>query len=539
MTPNRADVLTERQAPALADARWFAPAVLTLAAIAAAIPILIAAVPPVMDFPNHLARIWLIAGGIHEKPLSSFYEVRWSQAFTNVAVDFLGVALVRACGLAAAAKVLLAAMLLGPPLAAAVLNRSLFGRASLWQLAGITLVWCTTAVEGFLSFQIGIAAGLFCAVALRRTIARPSPRSLGLAALCAAALLSVHPFAVAMLLATLAGLALGERMTWTWDFLRRRGASVLMLTAACALPVAALYVLAPHPPGAYNGEAQLVHFNPVSETLRPKNLALLYASPFLSYRVAWDLVAALPVFGLAAWAAIVRALRFHAGLLAVAAAMALVAVFLPTNIGDGGALPVRFPIMAALLAVAGTSIEFRTPPARLVFAVVLTAAAIFRVGSIAWIWNARAGDVQQLRTAARSIPVGASVMVLQQKWDGEAPIGRLITACPGGECAAERHFGALTVIWRHVFVPVLFTVPGQHPIAVRPPWDKNAVYASFIPFTDELAPGEYGDRYLLHWWKRFDYVLVLDADLGGTPIPHARLVRDSGFARVYRVVPGS
>ncbi len=145
---------------------WRSPAAVALACLVTAVPILLFTLPPVMDFPNHLVRIWLLGGGAQIPPLSAIYEARWLQASTNVAVDFFGTVLVRTIGLAATANILLALMLIGPPLGAAFLNRAIFGRFHVWQLAGVALVWCTTAVEGFLSFQIGLAAAFLCAAAM-------------------------------------------------------------------------------------------------------------------------------------------------------------------------------------------------------------------------------------------------------------------------------------------------------------------------------------------------------------------------------------
>ena len=43
--------------------------------------------PPLLDYPNHFARIWLLAGGAGAQPVSGFYAVDWSGAWTNIGID--------------------------------------------------------------------------------------------------------------------------------------------------------------------------------------------------------------------------------------------------------------------------------------------------------------------------------------------------------------------------------------------------------------------------------------------------------------------
>src|SRR5262245_21106837 len=68
---------------------------LVLAFAALAIPVLLVAIPPLLDYPNHLVRLWLIAGGAKIAPLSEMYAVSWASAHTNVGIDHVGALLGR------------------------------------------------------------------------------------------------------------------------------------------------------------------------------------------------------------------------------------------------------------------------------------------------------------------------------------------------------------------------------------------------------------------------------------------------------------
>lgn len=505
--------------------------------LAAAIPFLIVNMPPVMDVPNHLTRIWLLAGGIDSVPLSEMYEARWGQAATNIFIDLIGVGLARVIGIEAVGKVLLLAMFLGPPLAALRLHKKLFGTTGWWALAGVMIVWSTTAVTGLISYQIALAAALVLATALY-PLGSLSPRRLAMVALSAAVLLFIHPFGAVFFLALLAGLEIGPRLparTARKPMVRR----IAILGVICLVPVVLLILFAPHPPSSHGTHQEFMHWQPWDVTLSPTTIGLVLLSPILSYKASLDVLLVLPLFGVIAWAAYRRKLVVHAGLLLVAGVLEIVSPFLPMNIGDGGALVIRFPEMAALMALAGLRPTFSSRRDTAVLASVLALTALVRIGSIGWIWQMRDADFAELKEAASAIPSGASVLLLQQHWSetGPTPLGRLVAGFPSGRCASERHYASLIVMWRQAFIPSLFTVPGQQPLAVKPAYQGRAVYSTGIPFIGDMntASRREFDPYLENWPQKFDYVLLLNADLGSTPLPEARVIADHGFARLYQV----
>jgi hypothetical protein len=500
-----------------------------------AVPFLIVHLPPVMDVPNHLTRIWLLAGGLDHAPLSTMYAANWSQAATNIFVDMIGTGLARVLSIEAVGKVLLLAMFLTPPLAAQALHKKLFGQTGWWALAGVLLVWSTTAVTGLISFQISLAAALVSAL-LVHPIARPTWRRLLAIVACTTIILFIHPFGALFFMLLAIALVLGPE----WAHFKGKHTHVAAAIAASVVPVALLMLLAPHPPGDNGTHQALIYWQPLDVTLSPTTIALVLLSPILSYKASLDVLLVLPVIAAIGWLAYRRQLKVHAGLMAMAGLLELVSPFLPMNIGDGGALVIRIPEMAALMALAGLNPTFETRRQGAMFAGVLAIVALARIGTIGWIWHMRDGDLQQLEKVSRSLPSGAAVMVLQQHWSETkgAPLGRLVAGFPSGRCASERHFGSLIVMWRQVFIPTLFTVPGQQPLMVKPAYLAKSVYSSGIPFTTDMnMPSRHlFDPYLNHWHQTFDYVLLLNADLGQTPLPGTRVIADDGFARLYQVV---
>ena len=498
----------------------------------ALLPVVVATMPPIMDFPNHLARIWLMAGGAARAPLDAIYGIDFAKAGANVGVDLAAAALARALPIFAVSKVLVALAFLAPPLGGAVLSRALIGRFHPLQLAFLALTWSTTAIAGFVNFQIGLGLALLFAALQANRLDRGAA-SFALHLTFSTILLFVHPLGLAfytlIILALLFGAEFDRRSL-------RPGLTAALLLAA-ATPVVLSHIIwrtDARSPWPFWGDA--------ANIVDPVHILTILLSPILSYNLTADLITTLPVVALIVYALVARLAKLHAGLALAAGALFALSPLAPDAIGDGSWLPQRFPIMAALMLLA--ALQPRAEPrGRLVWAA-LAPPVLGRALWIGWIWLARQNDVAGLMEAMRAMPPGASLITLQQEaadWRA-APVGRFMIGSPNGVRATGRHLGALATIEAQAFVPTLFSVPGQHALVVRPPWRERAVTASSIPYPSQLGTKLAGDPYLKDWRLHFDYVLVLNADLAASsdfePTVRAGLepIADRGFAKLYRVV---
>lgn len=520
-----------------------APVLLVIALLASAVPILSVAYPPVLDYPNHLARIWLLSGKVDEAPLSAMYAADWSQTSTNFAVDFIASAAARVIPLGIVSTVLLLAMFLGPPAGAILLNRAIAGRWHVWQAAILFLAWSTTAIAGFLNFQIGLAAALLCAKALASRTAKLPVRLFPLWLASAVLLLAIHPFGLFFYAALGAGLTLGPSPSWP----RSLGdaippaARIGMLAAACIIPLVALFLLAPTPPGVHASTASTILWSSWAKALDPLRLGKALSSPILTYDARIDLLLFVPLAACVVWAALSGRIRMHGGLLLAAVALLLLSCVVPEEIGDASWIQRRLPPMAAL-ALAAAVIPARGKPRRgdALIPLVIGATLLLRIGWIESVWLMRRSDVAEITNAVRTVPRGASVVVVRQDVANLSlfPTGRLMAGGAGPIIETGRHFIVPLSVSQGFFIPTLFNVPGQQPVIVRPPWRAKSVYASAIPLVSELGTNARRDPYVLHWRRDFDYLLVINADLGRIPPWVARgtaPVSGPGFARLYRI----
>src|SRR5437879_5712361 len=104
-----------------------------LAVVLVALPGLVTPVAPLLDLPNHLARLWLLAGGVRTAPVSTMYVEHWPGSVTNLAIDLVAKAAGSAIPPERLIRGLVALAALLPAAGVALLNRAAFGGWRWWQ----------------------------------------------------------------------------------------------------------------------------------------------------------------------------------------------------------------------------------------------------------------------------------------------------------------------------------------------------------------------------------------------------------------------
>ena len=123
------------------------PSALLVTLLALLVPVLVAAIPPIDDYPNHLSRIWLLSGGANVPPVSEMYRVTWD-TLTNIGIDLLAVLLTRLFNYETVGRLFIAAAVLLPPVGGILLWRSLHGGVHWWQLSFGLLACSARCGEG-------------------------------------------------------------------------------------------------------------------------------------------------------------------------------------------------------------------------------------------------------------------------------------------------------------------------------------------------------------------------------------------------------
>src|SRR5258708_9339791 len=157
-------------------------------------PLLWAAVPPLVDYPNHLARMWILAQNGALTDLANNYAVAW-RLLPNLAMDLVVPALAQIMPLEIAGRLFIALTMLSLVAGTMTLHRALHGRMSLWPLSALLFLYNAALFWGFLNCLFGI--GMFL-LAFSGWISsrhwRTAPRLLAFSVI-ASLLLILHLFA--------------------------------------------------------------------------------------------------------------------------------------------------------------------------------------------------------------------------------------------------------------------------------------------------------------------------------------------------------
>jgi hypothetical protein len=406
-----------------------------------AAPVFSTVLPPLFDYPNHLARIRLLAEGGNK-----FYAVRWAP-LPNLAEDLIVPPLARLMPLETAGKLFLVAIFALIAGGALYLNRIATGGWRIWPLAAFLLLYNRTFLWGFLNYLFGLGVALFgLGLWLRLENRRPWLRVLA-SSIAALACFFSHLAAFGVYALSVCGVELPRA---TAALRARRwpafGCHAAIIGAQFVIPAALL--LRWHRPAAESG---------IGYAGFPRKLDLLF-SVFDNYDRAFDIASFALFVGLLIWLGWTRRLGLTPRLGSAAALLFVAYLALPSRIYGGSGLDHRLPLAFFLLLVAGSAPRF--PSRRAAIAVGAAAALLLalRIAAIERVWL-RADRIYSIDLEGIDrLPKGVRLAVA-------FPAGAIhVVAVP------EVHLAAMAVVRRDGFVPTLFASPDQQPLALRPPW---------------------------------------------------------------------
>jgi hypothetical protein len=501
-------------------------------------PLLWASVPPLADYPNHLARMWVLTHADRIAELAGNYTIHW-RILPYMAMDVIVVALSWLMPVELAGRVFVALTMLSLVGGTLALRRVLYGRIGLWPLASLLFVYNAVLFWGFLScvFTLGLALMAFAGWIATRNWP-PLPR-IALFGVVSGLLVLSHLFAFGVYGLLVAGYEAGQLLSG-----RRPSLAAVARTALLglqAVPGLALWYLS-----LAQGGPSYTAYGDVAA----KIIAALAPFNFSFAPQTFDLL-----MGLCAAVFLILALSRRRLHLAPAMRGPLIAltvgmVLMPNWLSASWSADMRLPITLPFVVIASTRLEVtrrQTRAALLSIAAVLLAV---RVWSVSQAFADYDRWFTEFRVASAAIAPGARLLVVESPIQTES---RALPGLPRGIASLQEllfyHMPALAVIERSAFIPNLFTGWTTIDLAAR-----HLPYAQLIalPMTprelvDSADPQKraalinrvntIGERPFWHDWPTdFDYVFWMSFQ--GTPRPalaNLEEVARGSYFSIYRI----
>ena len=490
------------------------PAYLLLC-LASLVPFVLVDQPPIVDFANHAARLFL-ACNAGNPAVADMYHYRLG-FIPNLAVDLVNLPL---CGIAAPVTVLkavTAGSLLAIYASAWLIQRKLFGRpnAFLFALPAIALNLVTTM--GYMNFLAGIALSMLLVAV---TLGREDKFRL-LVPLCNVAGLLIffcHIFALAFALLFFFGLQLGRGPLTARRFVEAGVRTGVLF----ALPLMLVLFV----PG--DGDALKIDY---------VGKIRMVVAPFMTQHPG------VGIFGLVLLAPLYLLIRngivsVHPTLRAPLIAIAAYVVLVPSGIQD--AVDVDARTLVALLYLFFTALQPLRQERNVVAAVTASSALLVAVELWATfaVWQPFSREVTEFRQASAALPSGAKVFSVTET---DIPAR---AAFP----LAYSHLASYATVDRAIFNPLEFTGIGMQPLSATPKF-ASVDTPSALPFSTSNAlqmkhPTAQFERrarrtnaeFGLRWPEKFDYVIYYHFRHGPNFDPATlTLVRQGSFFSILKV----
>ena len=485
------------------------------------LPLFYTLIPPLEDYPNHLARMFVLAQIPGNEVLSRFYEVAWAP-IPNLIMDITVPPLVHWVGVYIAGRVFigltLLLMLLGPML----LHRTLYKNWSAWPLVGGLFVYNGFLFIGLMNYLFGVGVAVMGLASWIGMTQRSFVFKV-LVSLAFCALLYVsHLVALGVY-----GLAIASFEIWRLLSSRElRVLPWLISVAALALPFLPFVDILMHSPtwqlaSVYDWESQG---------------KLEAIQTFLSVYSDLTDMPLLVLIGITIAMAIRRKLvRFHPAGLVIATVLSITFLLMPRQAFGSWMADQRLVVAIFFVTLGFISIDLHKLENQNFFFAMCLATIAFRVVDVSVNWSSISEPLLELKSSLHFMPKGSRLLVTQVDNFGNGQID-----------AALSHAPNLAVIERSALVSRLFIVEGKQILHARTDYrehvdvedsDTPAISQVIVSATTKPDP-DAKPKYWNGWTDFYDYLIVLgtDPEESVNPAPDLLQIVHSGHGfDLYRI----
>jgi hypothetical protein len=465
-------------------------------------PALLVRIPAMADYPNHLARMFILcaSGGADE---NSFYQVAWA-LYPNLAMDLLIPQMARLIGVEDATRLFLLLSQILIVTGAIALERAVKGRVQISGFAALMFLYCLPFAWGFLNFEFALGLAFWGIAAALMVQERPWPLRLAVNALFVAALFAAHFFALGIY-----GASVGLYELWrAWDRKTPYVETALRLLVL-AVPAVVLLGVMTLTGGAIGGAGTNWFFQ-----FKP----LWFFHIMDGYSLPLSVASEVGLFGFVYFAAKRGILKLDPAGVRLAIGFAVLYLAMPSRLFNTSYADLRIVAAAAFILPAFCVFS---PPSRFWRYLAMSGAAAVTIANLAvvlFVWISYRTDYAALIESFGKIDKGSFVLVSHSGRGDDPPLNNLLDY-------PMYNAPTLAVHYADAFVPSLFAVAGKQPVTVRPAYKRlEETTYGIVPVAVLKAIAEKrlpnAAEFIDSWQRDFDYLYVIGQN-APNPMPDA------------------
>lgn len=471
------------------DAR--AKGVFAVLALAAFCPVLLVPIPAMMDYPNHLARMYLLsrAGAADANP---FYQIAWA-AYPNLAMDLIVPPLGWLIGVETATRCFYLLSQIMVVTGAIAIERIVKNRFHIAGFVALIFLYSLPFAWGFVNFQFGLGAALWGIAAYLGAQERTWHFRLGVNVVFVVVLFVAHFVALGIY-----GATIGLHEVWRAWARKIPAATLIARLSVLACPAAVVLALMAWSGGAIGGED-------TSWFLLLKPLWLF--ATLNGYDLILSAAATAALLGLVYVAAKCGVLRFEPAGAWLAAGFAILYVAIPSRLFETSFVDLRIIVAAALILPAFVWMSLPDRRWRIAAAGCVIVIMSANLAAVTFVWMSYRADYAAMIQSFGKIASGSFVLVAHGGDADDPPLKNLIEY-------PIYNAPTLAVHYAGAFVPTFYAGAGKQPILARNAYRRlQASYGGIAPIATLKAIAENAasnvPAFVRAWPRDFDYLYVV------------------------------
>lgn len=477
--------------------------------VLALIPLVLVQIPPLVDYPNHMARVHILADGGQHPLLRQYYDIHWG-LLPNLAVDILLPSLLTVMSVETAGRLFLGFILTFLIVGTMALHRALHHRWSPWPLLGFFFLYNSVFLWGFLNYVFGLGLALLSCALWITLRDRSAGLVIPLFSLLAVVLFFAHLFAFGVFALVVLSY---EGASW-WSH-RHAGGRFMETSLGKALSTTVLpMILLILSPTFRTNPADYPFWlrglpPPPAVTFLPLNVKLeAFKGTFRTEHQTLDRVTAVLLVSLVGVGLVRRRCSIRPSMYLPLTATMGAALAMPASIGTTAVVDVRMPVAVILLAIASSDWPDWRRRWFVPLACVFSLLFVMRMAVITEGWLETDRHYRQFIAALDQLPEGTRLLsaIKLASYDSNSPRDSRIP-----ETRPLVNLSCWSIIRRSAFVSNLFSAPGQQPVQLTPAMRSMLTVEEFLA---QGAPIPW-DRFR----TQYDYVVVRRTQTLRPPVP--------------------